>query len=196
MYCNLLFPSPEKLNRFLSKQAQQSLPYREVGQSASTFPPGYDHDRNAILLGKGEATFEIAKRALADWQMFPKQWTSIYPHKTNLRQGEDVAVLFRLFGLWWLNASRIIYTLNTANRFGFAYGTLPAHVERGEECFSVFLDDQQDVWYEVKAFSKPGYWWVQLVYPMARFFQKRFVQDSKAQMLQYVQQQLSHEQPA
>lgn len=81
MYFSFHFPAAQKLNRFLESQAQQSVAYLEVGQSAGNFPPGYDHDRNSIFLGKGEATFAIAKRALADWQMFPKQWTSIYPHK-------------------------------------------------------------------------------------------------------------------
>jgi len=37
-------------------------------------------------------------------------------------------------------------------RFGFAYGTLPAHVEQGEERFSVELHADGAVWYDLRAF--------------------------------------------
>ncbi len=182
------YPKPNLLQRFLQSQATQPLAYREAGQSKAEFPKGYNHDRNEIFLGEGKRTFILAKRALADWQMFPKHWTNIYPQKTNIQVGENVVVLFRLFGLWWLNASRIVYTIDTPNHYGFAYGTLPAHVERGEECFSIRMDDQGKVWYEIKAFSHPGHWWVWVAYPVARYFQRKFVRDSKAHLFQIVQQ--------
>lgn len=57
-----------------------------------------------------------------------------------------VAVLIRLYG-WWLNTSRIVYVIDdeegdagAVRRFGFAYGTLPAHAEAGEERFCVEIE--------------------------------------------------------
>eukprot|EP00913_Durusdinium_trenchii_P005672 g5290.t1 len=43
----------------------------------------------------------------------------------------------RLWGLWSLHACRIVEVVDEADRRGFAYGTLPAHGETGEECFLV-----------------------------------------------------------
>ena len=69
-------------------------------------------------------------------------------------------------------------------RFGFAYGTLPGHAERGEERFSVEYHAENDsVWYDLFAFSRPGPL-ARLAYPFARSLQKRFARDSKAAMLE------------
>ena len=46
-----------------------------------------------------------------------------------------MAVQARTFGFWSLSAARIVYVIEDAapvKRFGFAYGTLPNHVECGE----------------------------------------------------------------
>ena len=56
-----------------------------------------------------------------------------------------------------------------AERFGFAYGTLPGHAERGEERFSVVLNrDDGSVHYEVLAMSRPKHPLAWLGYPFAR----------------------------
>jgi uncharacterized protein (UPF0548 family) len=44
--------------------------------------------------------------------------------------------------------------------------------------------------YVIKAFSKPRLWLARLAYPVARAHQKKFVRDSKAAMLQFVQQEV------
>jgi uncharacterized protein (UPF0548 family) len=92
-------------------------------------------------------------------------------------------------GVWWLNACRIIYVLDEqapVRRFGFAYGTLPAHVEQGEERFSVELQPDGSVWYDLRAFSRPRYWPVRLGKPFARRLQMRFVRESMTAMQQAV----------
>jgi uncharacterized protein (UPF0548 family) len=92
-------------------------------------------------------------------------------------------------GLWWLNACCIVYVIDETEpvrSFGFAYGTLAAHVERGEERFSVELHADGAVWYDLRAFSRPRYWPVRLTKPLARCLQRRFVRDSQAAMQQAV----------
>jgi uncharacterized protein (UPF0548 family) len=44
----------------------------------------------------------------------------------------------------------------TAGPAQMVYGTLPGHVECGEECFSVILDEDGTVTATVSAFSRPG----------------------------------------
>lgn len=176
-------PSLEQLEQHWQTQQNQDFAYSEVGSSAKGFPSGYDHDHEATLLGFGDVVFEKAKQALRNWAMFPSAWTQIFPANTPLQQGNEVLVLFRLFGLWWWrNSSRIVYLIDEPARFGFAYGTLPTHIERGEEIFQVELRDDGSVWYSIQAFSKPNRWYVWLGYPVARAYQRKFRRDSFREM--------------
>jgi len=171
-------PSEKTLLEFLQKQSAAHYSYHEIGSTATTFPVGYDHDSNRVLVGQGIDDFHLAKASLAAWKMFPSDWVRIFPHQPPIEAGREVAVLFQLFGLWWYNSCRIVYTIDQAHQFGFAYGTLHGHVERGEECFQVYLDKKERVWYQIEAFSQPNIWLTKIAYPIARRFQRRFVRDS------------------
>lgn len=71
-------------------------------------------------------------------------------------------------------------------RFGFAYGTLPRHVEQGEERFLVERVGDE-VFYDILAFSRPRHPSARLGYPLMRRWQKRFGHDSAAAMRRAVQ---------
>jgi uncharacterized protein (UPF0548 family) len=114
--------------------------------------------------------------------MFPAPWTVIEPGDTPITAGETLAVHVRVFGIWWLNATRIVYVIDEPRRFGFAYGTLPGHAERGEERFTVEWLGDDTVWYDVLAFSRPRHILARLAYPLTRMFQRRFGRASKASM--------------
>ena len=75
-----------------------------------------------------------------------------------------------------------MYLIDEPARFGFAYGTLPAHIEKGEEIFMVELRDDGSVCYSIQAFSRPNRWYVWLGYPLARAYQRKFRRDSLAAM--------------
>ena len=69
------------------------------------------------------------------------------------------------------------------SKYGFAYGTLPGHVESGEECFLIEWNHADDgVYYDILAFSKPNHFLTRLGYPVVRRMQKRFGRDSAAAM--------------
>ena len=89
-------------------------------------------------------------------------------------------------------AARIVYVIEEPRRFGFAYGTLPGHVERGEERFCVEWQGDDTVWYDREAFSQPRYWMVRLGKPIARRVQRRFGRESKAAMLRAVTARSPH----
>ncbi len=119
--------------------------------------------------------------------MFPAPWTVIVPATTPIARDEVVAVHVRILGLWWINAARIVYTLDEPRRFGFAYGTLPDHAESGEERFLVEWHDDDTVWYDLRAFSRPRHVLARLAYPLTRAYQRRFARGSKAAMERAVQ---------
>jgi uncharacterized protein (UPF0548 family) len=183
-------PSRQVIHDFLARQRQEPFSYPEVGQSEGGTPAGYDLDHNRVRLGEGPAVLEAACAALRRWEMFPGPWTRIEPADAPIAEGTVVAIVAHVLGIWWLNACRIVYVLDETEpvrRFGFAYGTLTGHAERGEERFSVELLADGSVWYDVRAFSRPRYWPVRLGYPLARRLQRRFVRGSQAAMKRAVQ---------
>ena len=101
--------------------------------------------------------------------------------------GMDVAILIKHFGFCSLNASRIVYVVDEDGpiaKYGFAYGTLMEHAERGEKRFTVERNRSENkVWYAVLAFSRPNKQLAKLGYPLSRKLQRRFAEASKAAML-------------
>ena len=183
-------PSADALRRFLAAQRELPFTYAAVGATAETPPAGYVVDRTRIKLGEGEAVFRSAVAALRQWQQFRLGWVEAWPSDTPIRPGEVVAVMGRAIGVWWLNACRVVYVVDEAgpiSKFGFAYGTLPGHVESGEERFLIEWDKSDNsVWYDIIAFSRPNQFSARLGYPVVRRLQKRFGRDSAASMLRAV----------
>jgi uncharacterized protein (UPF0548 family) len=98
-----------------------------------------------------------------------------------------VGVLGLHFGLWSLNACRIVYVIeeeaSLLKRYGFAFGTLPAHLERGEERFTVEWHLAGDsVSYEVFAFARPAHPLARVGPPFVRLVQRRFAAASLCAM--------------
>jgi len=176
-------PSPEQIRRHRDAQRELAFSYAAVGATRhGAIPAGFDRDHNRQLLGTGAATFAAARDAIRAWTMFPAPLTRILPAGVPIVEREVVAVVAHAVGLWWLNAARIVYVIDEPRRFGFAYGTLPGHVERGEERFLVEWLDDDSVWYDLDAFSRPGYWMARLARPLTRRLQRRFARLSKAAM--------------
>lgn len=179
-------PSVDALRRFLGTQAGLPYTYPAVGATAGTPPAGYVVDRTRIKLGEGEPVFRSAIAALRRWEQFALGWVEAWPSDTPIQSGEVVAVMGRAVGVWWLNACRVVSVVDEAgpvSKFGFAYGTLPGHVETGEERFLVEWDrGDGGVWYDILAFSRPNQFSARLGYPVVRRLQKRFGRDSAAAM--------------
>lgn len=190
----LLFkPTTEAIRQFIAVQDGAAFSYPEIGATRAGEPPaGYIIDHNRQLLGTGRATFERAAAAVREWQMFAVDWVELCFPDTPIRAGETVAVLVNHLGFCSLNATRIVYVLEeTADgveKFGFAYGTLAAHSERGEERFSVEYHAADDsVWYDLYAFSQPQHPLARIGYPISRMLQKRFAAESKEAMKRAVE---------
>lgn len=183
-------PSAESIRRFLTVQANLPFSYSAVGATAQTPPAGFDVDHTRIKLGEGEQVFQAARAALQRWEQFRLGWVEAWSPDTPIQSGEVVAVMGRAIGLWWLNSCRIAYVVDESGQisnFGFAYGTLPGHVESGEERFLVEWDQgDNSVWYDILAFSRPNHFLTRFGYPVVRRLQKRFGRDSAASMLRAV----------
>ncbi|MEN3328496.1 MAG: hypothetical protein V7638_3303 [Acidobacteriota bacterium] len=175
-------PSEEDAARFVASQRDLPFTYTEVGATNTTPPTSYTVDHNRIQLGSGEAIYRSAVDALKNWRHFDLGWVTIAPRGVPVEVGATVAVKARAFGTWSLSATRIVYTIDEDRRFGFAYGTLPDHVEKGEERFLVEWLPDDTVWYDILAFSRPKHPFVRLSAPLARRLQKQFARASLNRM--------------
>ncbi len=173
-----------RTQRFLETQKALSYTYECVGGTESeTFPRGYTLDHNRILLGRGGAVWERAVAALHNWTMFHLDWCRLTPARPAVVAGTVVAVAFRHYGFWSLHSARVVYVIDEPRRQAFAYGTLPGHSESGEERFQIERSANDEVYYDLLAFSKPRDLLPRLMKPLARTLQKQFVADSKAAMV-------------
>ena len=175
-------PSDDDTARFVASQRDLPFTYAEIGATNATPPAGYTVDHNRIQLGSGEAIYRSAVEALKNWRQFDLGWVVIAPRGVPVEVGATVAVKARAFGTWSLSATRVVYTIDEARRFGFAYGTLPDHVEKGEERFLIEWLPDDTVWYDILAFSRPRHPLVRLSAPLARRLQKQFARDSLNRM--------------
>jgi uncharacterized protein (UPF0548 family) len=144
-----------------------------------------------LYLGDGDATFARARDAIQRWAMFDPSWITVVPAAAPIRVDTTVALVVRYLGVWSLNACRIVYVVDerdTVERFGFAYGTVPAHGVQGEERFLVEWNHTDDaVTYDLRAVSRPGSLLARLGGPLVRRLQRQFARDSRRAMLWAVQ---------
>src|ERR1043165_7813681 len=176
-------PSAREVEHFLSASRSLPLSYEPTGIAKQAYP-GFTTDEASQGLGSGTAVFTRAKEALIGWHHFELGWVELFPRDARIEAGTVVAVMVNHLGFWSLNGCRIVYTIgdpDSATQFGFAYGTLSNHAERGEEIFEVSIDPaSQEVSYHIRAASKPRATLARIGYPFTRFLQARFRRDSLA----------------
>jgi uncharacterized protein (UPF0548 family) len=183
----LLKPSPEKIREFYAALDREQLSYSIADPTIGKAPDEFNQDEYEVLLGTGTAAYERAVYAINAWKMFDIPWLELFPPAAPIRVGTNVAILVSHFKFWSLNACRIVSVVDNPEpdrRYGFAYGTLSEHAERGEERFTVeFRAQNQSVWYNIYAFSQPRIL-PRLAYPFARSLQKQFAHDSMLAMVE------------
>jgi len=195
-------PSKEVINRYLEEQKALPLTYEPIQGTYDkrikedfTDPEfsSYYIDHHREKLGQGWRCFQAAIKALKEWKHFELPWVELYPKNTEVEVDSVVGVLAWNLGFWSLNACRIVYVLNECDdtgdvlRYGFGYGTLPSHVEVGEERFLVEWDRATDcVYYDILSFSRHNHWLVKIGSPVGRYFQQCFASESARRMIECV----------
>ncbi|HCN75667.1 MAG TPA: DUF1990 domain-containing protein [Verrucomicrobiales bacterium] len=175
-------PAPDDLAARLSEWRSEPLSYKHQGGIGIPPETGFIVDAHEVLLGRGESVFQSAGAALDEWKMFPA-WAGVARVRASGQEpGEIVAMIARICGLWWVNPCRILRRCDGPRSHGFVYGTLPEHAECGEEQFVIEWRADDSVWYVIRAFSRPRHWMAWAAFPLARWWQCRFVRDSQARM--------------
>ena len=184
----LSIPTKAKAQFWLNQVRKLPITYWERGATAwERMPQEFTHDAQRLQIGSGDAAWAAAKNAIRNWKMFPSDWIQL-SDTPRIEMGQQVLVTARLLGFWWSNPARIVYTVAEDDKFGFAYGTLPGHLEQGEELFLVERDEQGNVFFTLRVMSRPQWWAAKLFKGFARRQQARFRKESYLSMKAAVEQ--------
>lgn len=209
MYLSWTRPSSEQQKSCIRKSGgfnydpkyhgASSRPLKEDELSLSKDGFFFNHAR--ILLGSGLPTFLHAKTALLDWKHFRLNWAFVDP-KTSVEVGTKFCVCVKEIFPWIMLPLQVSYVINDSSNsssgvgsgdrrmkkaaFGFGSGTLHGHLLAGEERFSIELDENNQVWYEIRSFSKPAHFLSFIGYPYVQFRQRYFAQQSMQSVLEHV----------
>ena len=168
------------LRRVVTRLDRQGVSYAPVGVTLG----GAAVERHTVRLGSGQATFEAARTALQRWATHQSSWLRTFPGVPQ-QVGQTVLVVLKVPGLplGLVFGCRMVEVLDAERRFGFAYGSLPGHPERGEELFLIEWHADNSVTFTLKAQSEPA----NLLYRLGRPFGKLMRSLGSRQYLQAMQ---------
>ena len=147
------------------------LTYPQVGATRTgQLPAGYRHLRHRTAIGAGEDVLARAGEAILTFRMHRAIGARISSDAGRAAPGVPLIV-----GLGPLRAPcEVVWTVEEADRIGFAYGTRPGHPAIGEEAFLVERDEHDRIWFTVTAFSRPAGALMRVAGPFAVAFQHAF----------------------
>lgn len=163
-------PSDEKMIGIWEEQSSLPITYKNAGMTRGGSHRGYRRNRAAVSLPPG--SFKNARDHLRAWDAQRGAGFGVYPERP-VAQGMAVLVYGRLGTLYTSVCCRVIYIIDDDDRWGFAYGTLPHHVARGEESFIVSKDKDENVTFTVESLSRPATLVARMGAPLTRLVQAR-----------------------
>ncbi|PON82685.1 outer envelope protein [Trema orientale] len=168
-----------------------SKPLSCLKQDKGLSKDGFFLNHTRVLVGSGLDTYEKGKTALQAWRHFGLDWAFVDP-KTRTQVGEKFCVCVKEFLPWVMMPLKVVYvdekrrSEQPKTSFSFGGGTLQGHLLAGEERFSIELDENNQVWYEILSFSKPADVLSFVGYPYVKLRQKYFAQQSANAVLKHV----------
>ncbi|HEU4948091.1 MAG TPA: DUF1990 domain-containing protein [Kribbella sp.] len=162
----------------LADLADRRFNYDVVGSSRfDRTPEGYHRLEHRIQIGTGDAVFHRAADDLMSWRMHNAAGLRIEATDTPPVIGTNSLGRVGIGPAALVVICRVVWIVREPDRVGFGYGTLQGHPESGEESFLVTRDGD-DVWFTVRAYSRPAVWYTRLGGPLGRlgqtFFARRY----------------------
>jgi uncharacterized protein (UPF0548 family) len=138
-----------------ARLTEAPLTYAPVGDACSgQVPDGFRAAQRRAVVGSGRADFERAAAAVFGWRAQRGAGLRVRATGPSSVPGTVVVLTAGLPHLGYDIPCRVVWARTEGDERGFAYGTLPGHPERGEECFLVRLTPDGDVVYEIRAFFR------------------------------------------
>ncbi|KAJ4847303.1 hypothetical protein Tsubulata_043584 [Turnera subulata] len=197
-------PSPQDQKDCLSKsgtfnydpkyRGATAKPVSSLKEDKELVQDGFLLNHARVLVGSGLDTYEKGKVALQTWRHFGLNWAFVDP-KTPIQNGLKFCVCVKEFVPWVMMPLQVVYVNESRNpkksakkgtsSFSFGGGTLQGHLLAGEERFSIEIDENNQVWYEILSFSKPAHLLSFIGYPYVQLRQKIFAHQSANAVLKH-----------
>lgn len=146
-------PSDDHRAALLARCQNDDLTYAPFGCSLDdTTPDGLTRRAWSTMLAATQDAFTRAVDALSNWRV--QEGSGLIVRSDGpMAVGTNVAMSAPLPLTGYIDVTcRVVAVIDEPDRFGFAYGTLSVHPERGEEAFVVSRDDDT-VRFDVTAVS-------------------------------------------
>ncbi|MFD6223016.1 DUF1990 family protein [Nocardia asteroides] len=120
----------------------QALTYTPAGATSpaephwTARPTGFRRFETSVVIGHGEPAWAAAREAVLRWGVKRRSGFRVAPD-TPATAGADYRVTAGFGPVAIVEPVRVVAVVDTAERCGFAYGTLPGHPVSGEEAFVV-----------------------------------------------------------
>ncbi len=113
--------------------------------------------------------------ALDQWRAHTGAGVRVFPADAPLEAGTTVALSVRLGPVVDVFGCRIVQVVDEPDRYGFAYGTLPGHPERGEESFILDRTGDSAVTFTVTVFAQGAQLVTRLAQPLTSAVSSRYI---------------------
>jgi uncharacterized protein (UPF0548 family) len=180
-------PTAAQLEARVTEAARAELSYDHVGSTlGSDESSGRPPHRVIIDLGAGEA-FDRGRDGLRRWVCHRGIGATVHPPDAPLEIGSTLIVVLPVGPMSVLVPNRVVAVVDVSDRFGFAYGTLDGHQERGEESFVVERAADGRVSATVTVDAVPATWAARAVSPIVTWFSHQAARRYLASWREYVQ---------
>ena len=172
MAIRLTRPTSERLHQLAEHGREQSLTYEPVGVTETDeTPSGYRRDRWQRIVGHGDADFARAADAIRQWAVH--RGAGLVVGADRPPSVDQVVAMYAPLPIGYIDVvCRVVDVVDEPDRFGFTYGTLPVHPERGEESFIVVRASDGSVTFTITAVSRPAHPLARIASPIARRLQR------------------------
>jgi uncharacterized protein (UPF0548 family) len=129
--------------RILDRAREEQPTYAFVGALLTADPPPPDLVAERTV-GRGPDAFVRAVESLRTFGA-QRAVARVWPADAVVEPGVDVLVALGIGPVTVVAVDRVVGVVDEPRRWGFAYGTLPGHIETGEEAFVVTHGDDDTV---------------------------------------------------
>lgn len=157
--------------------ATRSLTYSDVGVTTPALRDWQHPDagrpfERTVTIGRGDPVWDHAAAAVMRWEVKTRSGFEVTPLR-GARNGESYWLSFGIGPLRVLEPARVVDTVETGERCGFAYGTLEGHPVSGEEAFIVHRVGDE-VRLTIRSVTRPGRGAWRLAFPLVLIAQVLF----------------------
>jgi len=166
--------SAEELEARLVEACDARPTYEAIGSTHPDRPHGPAYVDSSRKVPTASGSMDRARHALRTWVAQQGLGAHIAPPDAPVTEGTTLLVVLPAGPIELVAPVRVMWVIDEPDRFGFGYGTLPGHPERGEESFVAQARDDE-ITLTVAVDAVPASWAARLAGPVGSAVQRRSV---------------------